>query len=1069
MFLDIKTRDDTKKQINKECIFIYQKKIELYNTILERMNIHYRKSDSLQEQKQKLLNPDIKDDINMKYELVEDLSKSSTIGELNAYIPNFMFYLWLQPEIVCKLLLSANIKDVKDNLSNFFCDNFYENILSPNYIEHNLLYLIALLLKEEINNKNIDDPNKYLDNFLNNSPCGFLLEQLHKKKDVQTFFKTILLSVIENFELSSANKEMIFDLYKIEQELESKTKSRKGSTENIRFTRKNYDSNLPISMQNTIIENEFFNSYLSPFNTEYLKSLLPNYKSNIKMLGYIMYHIDESDKKKNIYSPEAFVRKNKDEITFQEILNEYEKNFDTITNLIDELFKNLLNNLYLLPYSIKCICKIIFYLIQKKYKSINIVQQYAFMSKFIFGKLFNPIFQNPGFGALLNTFIISTTTIKNLEIVSKIIMTFVSGNLFKNNSDEQFYTPFNGYFIKKMPNLINFFEGILNVELPNFIDKFISDDLPENFEYNYFKENPNEVVFHRSACFSIDDLCILLDIMDKNKKNIFPSNSNNNHLIKLQKTFEKLMSKKYKEIIKKIKNNPEFEIIEIPVYHKKKKEIIEYKKQKGRQIIKYYLVSELLLNEKYTDIYNIKQDTKYFNLPELKNMGNEEEIKQNNVIKVKNFFCTILYNYRMLVKTDFEEGKTSNTISILKELKKFMKSSNNVMDGTFPSQWFVNSLLDYLKKIPEKLIQDDYEILITDIQEDIIKSIKSLNFEDLSILIDKMKFANRGKIYFEKTKDLIIDINLNKKAQTIVEKEKIEVEILTKYSDKIKELTIEPPNKNEKHLHYLDSIFEEPKKKPSKLCHTIKSFTRHFPDLIRYQEYFKVNIFQIINELKVPQKLDKYFKIVKEYIKNNLNITNEKEFLDINDKIYDYVMEKLYEKLYPRNMNEMDQKIYVNCQKLNWVETKHFIKSKKNYIYESFLPDLSSYLLRITKEKSVRKKFINMKAIFECMNNLGKFNGEGEFGLDEQIKILNYVFIKAKPQHIFANCQYMELFIGNKNDAIEGQNLAELKVICEHVANLSSSELNVKEEEFKENCSKEKNRSESNSDLESVI
>ena len=110
-----------------------------------------------------------------------------------------------------------------------------------------------------------------------------------------------------------------------------------------------------------------------------------------------------------------------------------------------------------------------------------------------------------------------------------------------------------------------------------------------------------------------------------------------------------------------------------------------------------------------------------------------------------------------------------------------------------------------------------------------------------------------------------------------------------------------------------------------------------------------------------------------------------------------------------------------------------------------------------------------MKAIFECMNNLGKFNGEGEFGLDEQIKILNYVFIKAKPQHIFANCQYMELFIGNKNDAIEGQNLAELKVICEHVANLSSSELNVKEEEFKENCSKEKNRSESNSDLESVI
>ena len=40
----------------------------------------------------------------------------------------------------------------------------------------------------------------------------------------------------------------------------------------------------------------------------------------------------------------------------------------------------------------------------------------------------------------------------------------------------------------------------------------------------------------------------------------------------------------------------------------------------------------------------------------------------------------------------------------------------------------------------------------------------------------------------------------------------------------------------------------------------------------------------------------------------------------------------------------------------------------------------------------------------------------------------------------------MELFIGKKNDGIEGQNLAQLKVICQHVANLSSSELNGVEE-----------------------
>ena len=1004
------------------------------------MKIHYKKSDCLQEQRQNLLNPNNSKenkDTNFKYELVSELSKSLEIGEMNSYLPNFILYLWRNPQIICKILLCANTKDIKDHLSNFFCNNFFENILSPNYIEHNLLYLIYFLLNEEINNIDIkkqDEPSKYLDTFLNNTAGGFILEQFHKKKDIQTFFKTILINVVQDLELSSANKEIIFDLNKIEQEIEARTKSRKSSIDR-------YSKNLQNDMHGYIDDNEFFKSYISSFNRENLKNLLSNYESNKTMTGYINFHIKEIDKKKNLYMPEAFYKKTKDESLFQDIMNEYQKNFDIIVNLIDNLSKNLLNNLYLLPYSIKCICKMIFHLIQKKFKSFNIIHQYAFISKFFFGKLFNPIFLNPSLGALINTFIISTTTLKNLEMISKIIMTFVSGNFFKNNKEEENFTPFNSYFLKKMPNLIQFFEGILNVKLPNFIEDFINGELPANFEYNYFKENPEEIVYHRSACFTIDDLSIIIEIMDKNKKNIFSDHSNRGIVI-LEKTFEKLNGKKCREIIKNIKNNPDYEIIEIPIYNKKKKEIINTKKQKGRQIIKYFLLSDIKFNEKYTQLYNIQQETKYFNLPELKDVGTEEEIMKNNVIKVKNCFSTILYNYRMLVKTDFDVDKTSDTISILKELKKFMKSSNNVIDGTSPSQWLVNSLLDYINNIPDNLKENDYENLINEIQNDIIKSIKDLNFEDLSVLIDKMKFANRGKIYYENFNNLIIDINLNKKAQTIVEKEIIEVEILFRYNDKNKILTIEPPNKNEKHLDYLDSIFEEPKKKPSKLCNTIKSFTNYFPNLVKYHEHFKVNISTIENELEVPPKIEKYFKIVKEHIKNNLNITNEQEFCNINDKIYDFVMEKLYEKLYPKTLNEIDTKIYNNCEKLSWVEPKHFMKGSSNYIYESFLPDLSNYLFLITKEKSIRKKFMNLNAIFECINNLGIFSGKSNFGIEEEMQILNYIFIKAKPKNMYTNLEFLELFIGDKKDDIESHNLATLKVVCEYVADLSKLKLN---------------------------
>ena len=137
------------------------------------------------------------------------------------------------------------------------------------------------------------------------------------------------------------------------------------------------------------------------------------------MVGYLLYHMGETDKKKNVYSPESFSKKNKDNNLCQQVLSEYEKNFDKTIEIINDIFKSLLNHLYLLPYSIKCICKIIFSLIQKKNKRLNIFHQYAFMSKFFFEKLFNPIFQNPGLGSLISNFIISTTTIKNLECISK--------------------------------------------------------------------------------------------------------------------------------------------------------------------------------------------------------------------------------------------------------------------------------------------------------------------------------------------------------------------------------------------------------------------------------------------------------------------------------------------------------------------------------------------------------------------------------------------------------------------------------------------------------------------------
>ena len=169
------------------------------------MDIQYKSNNFLHEQKLKLLNPESKpnEENNIKYELIDNLAKADLLEEMNVYLPLFMELLWKQPNVVAKILLNANNKDMSEHLSYFFCHNFYENILSPDYIEYNLLYLITSMLKEEINNipkKILSDPIKCLEIFLNNTPSGIMLEQFQKKNDVQTFFTTILLSIIENLE-----------------------------------------------------------------------------------------------------------------------------------------------------------------------------------------------------------------------------------------------------------------------------------------------------------------------------------------------------------------------------------------------------------------------------------------------------------------------------------------------------------------------------------------------------------------------------------------------------------------------------------------------------------------------------------------------------------------------------------------------------------------------------------------------------------------------------------------------------------------------------------------------------
>ena len=1060
-----------KNKIDDECIEIYKKKLEVNNKINSLL-------------KQKSYNNEL---IDLKNE------EGEILKELNIYIVKLMTYLWEQPKLVANLLLTADKNDIKENLAPLISNNFYENILSPNYIEDNLLYVLTLLLQDEINKLN--DENNFSD-FLNETPFSILLENLKEKKDIQEFFKTIIINAIEKLESNCSNKDLLFNLIKIEEDIQKREKMSKINDKNdtgksffMRITKKKSDiirnsidyrddsRNVEVDLELDMSKSKLFESksfkekYFSNLTKERIIEEKEKYKneneSNDEKLN------DKIETMFDIYINKMPIGEienrdiiehylsNKDKLDNEEFLFEldtdekvkkiYIDNFYRVIETINLIFSNIFENLYLLPYSIKCLCKIIYILIKKKFPNMNIIQQNAFLGKFFFNQLFMPFFIFPTYEALITNFLISKKTLNNLKVINEIIQRLISGELYTNEFETKEFTPFNFYFLEKIPDIVKIYEEIKKVNLPNFIEKLLDNKLPEDFNLNYFDINPDEVINHRSICFKIDDINAIIKTIGLNEDMYFNDTKNKG----LKKAYEKLCSNSSKFVVNEvIKKQTLKRVLSLrdPISNYSKEKLDDNKKIKDSISPKLYffLISDILINEKYKQVFKLELKEPNFRIEELKTVENDEEITQNNLIRVKNSIFSILYNYQSLIKKDFPEGTSRDLKSIFNEIKKYTHSNNYIIDDTIPTQWFLKCLLENLQKIPKTYIDNDYELLLNEMENDINKEIDLLNFDTISSIHEKINFVKRLKNNFDKKKVKIKKIKQNEKINNIIEKSPIPVALYFNYNNKL--LKIEKANIDIKRLQLSDDLVLEDTKKQCSICKTIKIFTNEFPNLTKYQSWQDIDLFDLEKNLSLPEKLQEYFDIIKDYLQKS-KLFNENDLNLIISKIYDYILGKLYDKLFPKE-NQIDDKIFRQTVLLSWIEPKHFIMDKKNYVFDGFLPDVNNYLKKLEKYKSPRKKFSYMSKIFECIRNLVKFNGGDDItGVDDQMPILNYALIKARPLRIYSNCKYMELFLGERRNKKEDSELIQLLSLCDYICTISSNKLiNVTPEEYKKKC-----------------
>ena len=1032
------------KNIDEQCVKLYDLKLKVHNMINRKLGL----------------------DENLYY-LNADQGKA--FGYHKVFIQNILEHLWKEPEVMFYILSNCDIEDIRYNLSSFIVNNFYDNILSSSYMEDNLLYLLALFLKDEI--QHLQDIHDTF-NFLNETKCGYLMGQLFKQNDIQVFFKAILLKTVEKLEVLNSNRKMTFDVDQKEKELikyrlyfkkESELKGKKINKsavykevinniifENFSCNRMDLIENLNASK---IDHDTFISNYLPDLSVNELNNRIEKIKdTNNTMVSYYKMQIDEIEKSgnPNLFSNQTFMVNLQSLKLSVHVLSFYQTDFALIVAYIEEIIRNLIDNIHLLPYSVKALCKIISILIKNKFPEVNDIRRNAYISRFFFGKLLSPILSNPAVSALIGEFIISGNTLHNLKLISNIILKLTSGTLYIDNSSDTNFTPFNWFFLEKMSELVDFFEHITKVSLPNFIDKLVHNKLEPNYRFNYFKENPHEIVTHISICYNVENLIALLNCINKKRKEVFEMVDDPKHYF--TSSFERLYQP---ENIEKIQG---FGLAKVDL---DKSMYYNITVNKAAPVENYFLYTKRYENEKYKILFEIENKLyQNFHIKEIEEPKTKEEQIQNIIIKVKNYISNSLYNYRILEKNDFEEGTTSNTFQIFKELKRFMKSSNFIVDNSIPSIWYINSLLTYLKKLPEEYTVNDFNKLYEELKTNISNNIEILDFQSLILFRNKLKYLSRATKHYEKAKQLVADIDINQEVKKIVEEVPIPIEVYFRYDEEEKKLKIEKSK-----MKFLnDNEFVEDHKRRI-IMKTIEVFTKKFPNLVRHQYLQGTDFFEMLNEIELPKRLEDYFNIIeKRLIKKNL-IKQEKKYDILKNQLKEYVMNRLYEKIYTQEPTMKDNLTFKKCVMLSWAEPKYFINKKNNYVYDSFLPDVISHFKQINKEKTPTKKMECIRKIFVLINNVIKFNDrEGECGADDSTSILTYSLVQAQPFCIYSDIKFIELFFQDKMFKIEGNQLTQLLSACNLVCDLKGSNFNMDENEFNMKCQEVANHPNNNDD-----
>ena len=450
----------------------------------------------------------------------------------------------------------------------------------------------------------------------------------------------------------------------------------------------------------------------------------------------------------------------------------------------------------------------------------------------------------------------------------------------------------------------------------------------------------------------------------------------------------------------------------------------------------------------------IMQDTKNYIESEKKRLGKKNK-KTNEELTIKYINSHILeqsMNIQNLDSQDVDINELKQNIFLDSKI-----STGDILDNAqaISFNWAMRSILDLIEKIPIDYKENDYEKFFAELTHNIEESIDQLNFEKLFLFKKKRNNLVKMENYYENYIKLLDDKIFNDKVKDFVEKSCCPVEVVFCYDEEEQIFDLRKSNINKK--YFKDSDILEYPKDDKFIFKTVLSFSKYFPDLNVYQDAMDINPLKLIEVLFINTKLFNYFNIIKSYfIQENKDCEPNTYDQIYDEKIKNYVMNRIYKKIYPREIENNDSKLFEKTMHLSWVEPQMLIPQDITMDeLDKVLPEILEEFKKLNKANSPFIKFKCFKKIFDFILYLINFNDEGEgkkreLGAEDIAPYLNFVLIRACPVRIFTDIEFVKLFMKNNEEL--PCDLVHVYKMCEYILDSTHETYNVSENEYIKKC-----------------